>query len=217
MKSFIYTLALISTLNITSPTIIVEKNTNTYKTSDPIIKIEKNIDKTKETKSEAMKLDWEVKTIKNESENDEIKNNKVENNDFKNDDFNEEIIYSDDDMNNIYILAQVIEGEAGSDFITNEHQKSVASVVMNRVMSEDWPNTIKDVFYQKRQYGCNKNLTPSERALSNAKYIYSLYVYDNSYYLPRDVVFQNNSPQDSGIHKEFYYEELNNTTYFCYK
>lgn len=210
MKSFIYTLALISALNITSPTIIVEKNTNTYKTSDPIIKIEKHINKTKETKSEPMNLDWEVKTIKNESEENE--NNKIENSDF-----NEEIIYSDDDMNNIYILAQVIEGEAGSDFITDEHQKSVASVVMNRVMSEDWPNTIKDVFYQKQQYGCNKNLTPSERALSNAKYIYSLYVYDNSYYLPRDVVFQNNSPQGSDIYKEFYCEELNNTTYFCYK
>lgn len=212
MKSFIYTLALISTLNMASPTIIVEKNTNTYKTSDPIIKVERCMDKTKETKSETLKLDWEVKTIKNKSENDEIKNNKIEK-----DDFNEEIIYSDDDINNIYVLAQVIEGEAGSDFITDEHQKSVASVVMNRVMSEDWPNTIKDVFYQKRQYGCNKNLTPSERALSNAKYIYSLYVYDNSYYLPKDVVFQNTSPQGSGVHKEFYYEELNNTTYFCYK
>ena len=110
MKSFIYTLALISTLNMTSPTIIVEKNTNTYKTSDPIIKVEKHIDEAKETKSEAIKLNWEVKTIKNESENNEIKNNKI-----KKDDFNEEIIYSDDDMNNIYVLAQVIEGEAGSD------------------------------------------------------------------------------------------------------
>lgn len=45
-----------------------------------------------------------------------------------------------------YWLAQITEAEAGGE--TFEGKTAVAAVVLNRVASSDWPNTIQDVIFQ---------------------------------------------------------------------
>ena len=52
----------------------------------------------------------------------------------------------------IYCLAQCVEAEAGYYANHSKSQKYVAQVILNRVHSENFPNTIKDVIYDSH-YG----------------------------------------------------------------
>ncbi len=115
----------------------------------------------------------------------------------------------------LYLLAKIIEAEAGSSWLSDDHQRSVASVLLNRVASPEFPNTIKECIYQPGQYyGANNSffakLVPSERAVRNA-----LYVLENGSILPATVVFQANFRQGSGAYKIIEDKYLG-TTYFCY-
>ena len=86
--------------------------------------------------------------------------------------------YSDD----LLYLAKIIQNEAGSDFCSDEHQRAVASVVLNRVSDPRFPDTILGVITQgwngecALQYAvggweCFNALEPSERAMENARYV----------------------------------------------
>jgi len=57
--------------------------------------------------------------------------------------------YTEEDVR---LLAQLIYGEAGGE--PYEGQVAVGAVVMNRVESASFPNTIEGVIYQKRQFSC---------------------------------------------------------------
>lgn len=107
------------------------------------------------------------------------------------------------------LLARVIWSEAGSDWLTDEHQRAVASVVINRVNDDRFPNTINDVVYQPGQYGCVYNgmiyKTPNQRAYDNAKY-----VIENGVTIPSNVVWQSKSTQGRGLYKYI------QGHYFCY-
>lgn len=87
--------------------------------------------------------------------------------------------YSDDDL---MYLAKIVQNEAGCDFCTDEHQRAVASVVINRVNDARFPDTIYGVISQgwngecPLQYNVGSverfnSLEPSERALANAQYV----------------------------------------------
>ena len=54
------------------------------------------------------------------------------------------------DFNDLYLLARLVESEAGNE--SYETKMMVASVVMNRVADSRFPNTIKEVVYQKGQF-----------------------------------------------------------------
>lgn len=58
--------------------------------------------------------------------------------------------YSDADLE---MLALVIYQEAGGDACSDETRLMVGNVVMNRVASDLFPDTIEEVLLQKRQYG----------------------------------------------------------------
>lgn len=107
------------------------------------------------------------------------------------------------------LLARVVNAEAGSDWMTDEHQRAVASVVLNRVADSRFPNTIYGVVYQKGQYACTWNgainKTPTQRAYNNAKY-----VLDNGVTTPKNVVFQAQFRQGRGVWKYI------QGHYFCY-
>lgn len=123
----------------------------------------------------------------------------------------EEIFTFDD----LYLLSKIVDIEAGSSWITDEHKQLVASVVVNRTNSPEFPDTIYDVVYQKRQYSLVgteyfENLIPSESSVRNA-----LYVLENGSIAPKTVVFQAEFKQGSGIYKTYTPEKLG-TTYFCY-
>jgi len=109
----------------------------------------------------------------------------------------------------IELLAHLIFAEAGSDWIEDETLYYVGSVVLNRVNSDLFPDTIYEVIYQRGQYACtwdgNINKTPTERC-----YVIAEDLLRNGSVLPEEVVFQAEFTQGSGVYA--YQDNL----YFCY-
>lgn len=54
------------------------------------------------------------------------------------------------DFDDLYLLARLVESEAGNE--SYETKMMVASVVMNRVADSRFPNSIREVIYQKGQF-----------------------------------------------------------------
>lgn len=107
------------------------------------------------------------------------------------------------------ILAHLIEGEAGDQ--NDNCQQAVGQVVMNRVNSKGYPNSIESVVFQKGQYACtwdgNYDRTPSKQAYRNAKAVLTGNVCIK---VPENVVFQSQFKQGSGVWKKI------GTETFCY-
>jgi N-acetylmuramoyl-L-alanine amidase len=78
--------------------------------------------------------------------------------------------YSQSDLT---LLARLIDSEAGNQSI--EGMMAVGTVVMNRVKSDEFPDTIRDVIFQKHQFSVVANGTinekPSSESLGVAKKI----------------------------------------------
>ncbi|MCQ4023102.1 MULTISPECIES: Ig-like domain-containing protein [unclassified Ruminococcus] len=122
--------------------------------------------------------------------------------------------YTDDDL---YCLAAVIWQESGSYWLSDRCQLMVGNVVLNRVASSRFPNTIRGCLQSPGQYGPMAwNISiPSgsnsiekkaiERCFKNAKKLL-----EGHRELPSNVVFQANFPQGSGTYA---YE---GGLYFCY-
>lgn len=127
--------------------------------------------------------------------------------------------YTEDD---VYCLAVVIYREAGSDYLTDEHRALVGCVVMNRVRSKAFPNTIRGVLTQYGQYqGLWQNgiyfpsgVSTSSNAVKRA-YRIAREVLEGQWECPENVVFQANFPQGSGTYRVI--EGGGTYTYFCYR
>ena len=52
----------------------------------------------------------------------------------------------------LWLLSRVIEAMAGSDWLSDDFRMCVGEVVLNRVASPEFPNTLYGVVYQKGQY-----------------------------------------------------------------
>lgn len=105
----------------------------------------------------------------------------------------------------LYVLAHVLTGE--SQWCSDEEQIYVGSVVLNRVAHPEFPNTIKEVVFQKGQYACvwdgNYYRVPTKRNWENAKWLL-----DNGSILPDYVIWQSRSKQGKGVYlktKDHYY------------
>lgn len=55
-------------------------------------------------------------------------------------------------FDDLYLLSRIIYSEAGSSWLEDDFRLCVGEVVMNRVASPEFPDTIHDVIYQKGQY-----------------------------------------------------------------
>ena len=113
------------------------------------------------------------------------------------------------------LLAHIIYAEAGSSWIPDRIQLLVGSVVLNRVESNRFPNTIKEVIYQPGQYAPTWDgsiyKTPDARTIKNAKYLL-----ENGSICPKNVTGQSSMVSGSGIYTTYYDAILNTTVYFCY-
>lgn len=111
---------------------------------------------------------------------------------------------------NLYILAHVINGEAGAEYCTDDMRRYVGSVVLNRVNSSYFPDNIKDVVFQDGQYACtwdgNYNKEPEEYCWEIAAELLM-----QGSVLPDTVVFQAQFPQGSGTYL------IEQNMYFCYQ
>ena len=112
--------------------------------------------------------------------------------------------YTDDEL---YMLSHLIMGEAGGE--SDTCQLYVGSVVLNRIKHEHFPDTMKEVIFQKGQYACtwdgNYNKEPTERCIENAQ---KLLEYGSV--LPDNVVWQAGFKQGKGTYV------ILDGVYFCY-
>ncbi len=120
--------------------------------------------------------------------------------------------YTQEDVD---LLARLIYCEMGCTWIPDEQQRNVGSVVLNRIASPLYPNTLREVIYQPGQYspagsGWLETVTPDERTIENAKWLL-----ENGSILPAGVLGQSTVAQGA-VHCSYYDSYLGTTTYYCY-
>lgn len=135
----------------------------------------------------------EVTTEEATTESTTVKENVTES--FEEEEVEEEVVYEEIpttvntfyDEDDLYILSHLIYGEAGGQ--SDECQLAVGSVVLNRVKSSSFPNSISGVVFAPGQYACtwdgNYDKEPDARAIKNARYLL-----EHGSQLPDGVVFQ---------------------------
>lgn len=115
------------------------------------------------------------------------------------------------EQDDIKLLAEVIYHE---NWYTDKERKAAyytGAVVMNRVKSKNWPNTVKEVVYQKRQYAVVPKLFTEkipDECYQMAKDIYRNGTPD----VPANVVYQATFIQGSGD-----WIDPINGEHFCYE
>ncbi len=116
----------------------------------------------------------------------------------------------------LFLLSKIIQAEAGSNWLDENWKMAVGEVVLNRVDSPEFPDSIEEVVYQPGQYyGRDSSffnaLTPSEEsAKAAAKLLSGQRVLNEP-----SVVFQANFVLGSGVHLELEDSQLG-STYLCY-
>lgn len=119
--------------------------------------------------------------------------------------------YTDDDL---FYLAAAVCREAGGE--SEEIQLLVANVVLNRVNSSIYPDTIYEVLTQYKQYGTMWKYGVSFPDWANEKvkeqcYSVAKRILEGERYCPENVLFQAEFKQGSGVFKQF-----GDDYYFCY-
>ena len=122
----------------------------------------------------------------------------------------EEEVIIDIDQEAWELLAHLIFAEAGSDWCEDNMLYYTGSVVLNRIESEYFPNTMREVIYQPGQYSCINNgmidYEYNQRAYNVAEDLLT-----SGSCLPKNVLFQAQFEQGDGV-----YVQVQNM-YFCYK
>lgn len=118
--------------------------------------------------------------------------------------------YTEDDL--FYLAAAVCREAGGS---SEEIQLLVANVVINRVNSTLFPDTIYGVLTQRKQYGTMWKYGISfpewaDQTVRDQCYSVARRILDGERVCPTNVVFQAEFKQGSGIYKQF------DGFYFCY-
>lgn len=115
----------------------------------------------------------------------------------------------------LFLLSKVVDAEAGSSWLSDEHRLLVASVVINRVNSPEFPNTIYEVVYQDGQYAPVRKEWFDDILPSRDSVMAAYRILTEGSIAPSDVVYQANFQQGSGTYNSIYDSKLG-TTYFCY-
>lgn len=128
------------------------------------------------------------------------------------DQYGQQVVEDDVSWEDIYLLASLIHAEVGS-VPDDECLYACGSVVLNRMASEEFPDTLEGVIYQSEptvQYACtidgNLDKEPDDRCLEIAEEL----LHTKSR-LPEDVVYQAEFEQGSGVYKRF------ENVVFCYR
>lgn len=119
--------------------------------------------------------------------------------------------YSADDLE---LLSRLVMAEAGCNWFPDWVQRATASVVINRMNSSEFPNSIREVIYQEGQYGPAWSgaidNTPTQKVVDNCRYVLE---YGST--CPENVLYQSGS-QLGVVYASYYDSVLNTTEYFCY-
>lgn len=119
-----------------------------------------------------------------------------------------EVSYSDDDL---WYMSHTVQAEAG--YCEREMQEGVASVIMNRVNSDLFPNSVMECILQPGQYSTASYLStqePTEQVIDVC-----IDILENGSKYPETVLYQANFVQGSGVYKSL--STSYSTMYFCYQ
>lgn len=185
---------------------VEELNTQINTVTDDKTNLQKELDT---AKNEISKYKKQIDNLKNSSkEVTSRSSNSLSEKNTETIEKTDEKINSDD----LDLMARIIYAEAGN--CSDEEQLLVGNVIMNRVASPKYPNTIREVIYQKGQYSPTWNgainKKPSEKAIKNAKRILN-----GERFCPTNVVYQAMFKQGSGVYKVL--KNPDGITYFCYE
>ena len=115
--------------------------------------------------------------------------------------------YTEEDL---WYMSHTVQAEAG--YCEREMQEGVASVIMNRVNSDLFPDSVMECILQPGQYSTASYLAshePTEQVIEVCKDIL-----ENGSKFPPEVVWQANFPQGNGIYQTL--STSYSTMYFCY-
>ena len=130
----------------------------------------------------------------------------------------QEELHGDLQYDDLFLLAKIIACECGPAW-EDWGIMAIGEVVLNRVASPEFPNTIREVLYQDNPMQYEpvwtdgwENYIPAERYVRLA-----LRLIDGERPLgDPTIVFQALFPQGSGIALAYHDDTLNNDTYFCW-
>lgn len=104
-------------------------------------------------------------------------------------------------LGELELLAQLVEAEAGNqDF---DGKCMVVDVVLNRVESPDFPNTISEVIFQDGQFSVITNGAFEKAAWNMQESDYAAVMVETELHTNRDVLYFNNSRYVSGTGTPF--------------
>jgi len=104
------------------------------------------------------------------------------------------------------LLAKIIKAEVGYDYTAEEVLLMTGQVVLNRMKSPAFPDTIEDILYQEGQYGCSENIheyQPDERIL---KIVDDLLA--GRRILPEEIVFQSEYENNGIVYAQFQFHDM---------
>ncbi len=115
------------------------------------------------------------------------------------------------DYDELSLLSRLIQSEAGSAWLDTQWKMAVGEVVLNRVASPEFPDSLAEVIGQPGQYtGAVNSLLPSyDSVIAAQRLLEGERVLNNP-----AVVFQSNGRQGSGVYMELQDAYLG-TTYLC--
>lgn len=123
--------------------------------------------------------------------------------------------YDEIAFDDLLLLSRVIYREAGSNWLDEDWKMSVGEVVLNRVASSEFPDTVREVVMQPGQYG---GLTPEFKRLRPSRICVeiALRLLGGERILDEpSVVFQSNKRLGSGVFQKLSDSQLG-ATYLCY-
>ena len=119
------------------------------------------------------------------------------------------------DFDQLFLLAKLIHFVSGNEQLSDEWRMCTGEVVLNRVVSPEFPDSIEEVIFQEGQYDgvgsdyFRYSLTPSEDCIDAA-----LRLLKGERLMEPYVVFQASSPQGGELYRSFYDPDVGNA-FFC--
>ena len=114
------------------------------------------------------------------------------------------LLYTEEDLE---VMAHVLAGECQN--CPDEEQLYVGSVVLNRRAHPSFPDSIREVVFQRGQYSCtrdgNYDRLPTERNYANARRLL-----EEGSVLPPSVIWQSGGRQGNGVYLKTRWH------YYCY-
>ena len=101
------------------------------------------------------------------------------------------------DPEDLYMMAHLLAGECQS--YSRECQEAVGSVVLNRVKSHRYPNTIEGVIFQRGQYSSTRN-GMYDREPTALNWEVAEYLLRNGSQLPANIYFQSTFKQGDFVY-----------------